>query len=90
MVSRKERRFRKRIRKKLEPHYRKVVTFLLIPFMPFIKRIRKTRTFIKVIRLLGTIGSLLIKAANLGITAYEFYNNTLKDILEKRNSADSV
>lgn len=84
-LSRNEKRFRKKVKVKLRPTLKKVETQFLPVIIPF-RRIRRIISGIKVLR---TIGSLIISAANLGITVYELYNNFIKDFLEKRNAMTS-
>lgn len=84
-ISKKEKQFRKKVKKKLRPTLKKIE----VPFLPVLKPIRRLRSFIKGIQILGTIGKVLISLTNVGLSAYEFYNNVVKDLLEKQKSMTS-
>lgn len=90
MISRKEKRFRRKIKKKVRPHYEKVLAVVLIPFMPLILRFKKMRRFAKGMKFLKSFGKIFMKVANLSITGYELYNNFIKDFLEKRKKVTSA
>lgn len=64
-----------------------VQAFLLKPFMPSIKRIRRVRRLVKGLMFTKKAGFKLLNLAATGYSAYCFYDDVLKDKLNKSDDA---
>lgn len=60
-----------------------VKMFFLKPFMPSIKKVRRIKGTVKAGKISGKVFKIIISLANIGISAYKFYDGFLKDKLNK-------